>query len=160
MFQKSSPPPSSFSAEEPHQTNHDDVETVVGPSVHVEGDFASEGNILVKGTVSGNVQTTKRLTVEPSAKILANVRAGDAIISGQIKGNIRVSNRLELTQSAQVLGDVMCQVFVVEAGALVHGKVSMKGMDMEEEKTDKARLVKRVKVREESEPVEMQANPI
>ena|SRR3989338_3075672 len=159
MFQKSSPL-SPLSVEEQHVAGHDDVETVVGPSVHVEGDFASEGNILVKGTVSGNVQTTKRLTVEPSAKILANVRAGDAIISGQIKGNIRVANRLELTQSAQVLGDVMCQVFVVEAGALVHGKVSMKGMDMEEDKTEKTRLTKRPKVREENEPTEMQVNPI
>jgi hypothetical protein len=32
----------------------DEVETVVGPSVNVEGDFASEGNIVVKGTVAGS----------------------------------------------------------------------------------------------------------
>jgi cytoskeletal protein CcmA (bactofilin family) len=43
----------------PEQRNSspDEVETVVGPSVHVEGDFASEGNIIVKGMVSGNVKT-------------------------------------------------------------------------------------------------------
>jgi cytoskeletal protein CcmA (bactofilin family) len=63
----------------------DEVETVVGPSVNVEGDFASEGNIVVKGTVSGSVATSKFLLVEQGAKIVANVRAGSAKISGEVK---------------------------------------------------------------------------
>ncbi len=107
----------------------DEVETVVGPSVVVEGDFASEGNILVKGTVSGSVKTARLLTVEPGAKIMANVRAGDAVIAGEVRGNVRVDQQLELTASARVLGDVQCQVLVVAAGALLQGKVSMKGLE-------------------------------
>ncbi|MBU1895522.1 polymer-forming cytoskeletal protein, partial [Patescibacteria group bacterium] len=64
----------STSIKNEHQESsvHDDVETVVGPSVTVEGDFASEGRILVKGTVCGSVATSKLLTVEVGAKILAN----------------------------------------------------------------------------------------
>ena len=106
----------------------DEVETVVGPSVVVEGDFASEGNILVKGTVSGNVKTGKLLTVEQGAKILANIKAGSAVISGSVKGNVRVAERLELTESAQIDGDITCKVLVVAAGSLVEGKVVMKGI--------------------------------
>ena len=34
--------------EAPQHGMQDEVETVVGPSVNVEGDFASEGNIVVK----------------------------------------------------------------------------------------------------------------
>lgn len=109
----------------------DTVETVVGPSVHVEGDFASEGNILVKGTVSGNVTTSRLLTVEDGAKIFANVRAGDAVISGHIKGHIKVSDRLELTDSAQVLGDISCKVLVVAPGALIQGKMNMAGISID-----------------------------
>lgn len=109
----------------------DDVETVVGPSVVVEGDFASEGNILVKGTVSGNVKTARLLTVEAGAKILANVKAGDALVAGEVRGNMKVDQQLELTASAKVLGDIQCQVLVIAAGALVHGKVSMKGLENE-----------------------------
>lgn len=112
-------------------SGHDDVETVVGPSVHVEGDFASEGNILVKGSVSGNVKTSKLLTVEKGAQILANVRAGSAHISGNIKGNVKVEERIELTATAQILGDITCAVLVVEPGALVQGKVMMNGMSIE-----------------------------
>ncbi|MCB9798412.1 polymer-forming cytoskeletal protein [Candidatus Nomurabacteria bacterium] len=120
----------------------DTVETVVGPSVHVEGDFASEGNILVKGTVSGNVTTSRLLTVEDGAKIFANVKAGDAVISGHIKGNIKVSDRLELTESAQVLGDITCKVLVVSPGALIQGKLNMAGISIEGASSEKKRSVR------------------
>ena len=124
--------------------DHDDVETVVGPSVHVEGDFSSDGNILVKGIVSGTVQTSKRLTVESGAKIFANVKAGVAIISGEIKGNVKVADRLELTSTARIAGDIDCAVFVVEAGALLYGKVTMKGIEIETPKTAKRAMPRRL----------------
>lgn len=135
----------------------DDIETVVGPSVVVEGDFASEGNILVKGTVSGNVKTARLLTVEPGAKIMANVKAGDAVVAGEVRGNIKVDQQIELTASARVLGDIQCQVLVIAPGALLQGKVSMKGLE-DIENNDRRRL-SRGKGRSEEgvEPVEMMA---
>lgn len=118
----------------------DTVETIVGPSVVVEGDFSSDGNILVKGTVSGNVKTGELLTVERGAKILANVKAKNAVISGEIKGNVRVMERLELHETSRVTGDIACSVLVVDAGALVHGKVNMKGaLEAGEEKNETAK---------------------
>ncbi len=136
----------------------DDVETVVGPSVVVEGDFASEGNILVKGTVSGNVKTARLLTVEVGAKIMANVKAGDAVIAGEVRGNVKVEQQLELLASARVLGDIQCQVLVVAGGALLQGKVGMKGLE-NVEANDRRRL-NRGKIRSEddtSETTEMTA---
>jgi cytoskeletal protein CcmA (bactofilin family) len=136
MFQKPSPEIALSRNEDTHK-QHDDVETVVGPSVHVEGDFSSEGNILIKGVVSGNVKTVKLFTSEKGSKVLANVKAGNAVISGAIKGNVKVEDRLEITASAQIAGDIDCKVLVVEAGALLKGKISMKGFEMEMPKTEK-----------------------
>ena len=101
MFPKS---PSDMNMDSHDSVNRgpDEVETVVGPSVVVEGDFASEGNILVKGTVSGSVKTARLLTVEPGARIMANVKAGDAVIAGEVRGNVKVDQQLELTASARV----------------------------------------------------------
>ena len=109
---------------EPTVKSVDEVETVVGPSVNVEGDFSSEGNIVVKGTVSGSVKTSKLLTVEKGAQIFANVRAGNAIISGGVKGNVKVADRLELHETAQIMGDIDCKTLSVAPGALLQGKVS------------------------------------
>ena len=147
MFQKPSPDIALSKNDEPKV--RDDVETVVGPSVNVEGDFASEGNILVKGTVSGSVKTSRLLTVEPGAKILANVRAAEAMIAGSIKGNVRVGDRLELTETAQIYGDITCKVLVVAAGAMIHGKVTMKGAKVEDDRSEK-KLVSRVRSKEKA----------
>lgn len=111
--------------------NPEEVDTVVGPSVNVEGDFASEGNIIVKGTVSGSVHTSRNLVVEPGAKIMANIRAGSAQIAGEVRGNIKVKESLELDATAKVMGDIEAQVLVLEAGALLHGKVVMPGLEAE-----------------------------
>lgn len=142
MFQKSNHNEHQNNSEEHKPKHHDDVETVVGPSVHVEGDFSSEGNILVKGIVSGNVKTSKLFTSERGSKVLASVKAGNAVVSGSIKGNVKVADRLELTESAQVLGDIDCSVLVVEAGALIKGKVSMKGIQIEDPKSEKKSLIR------------------
>jgi cytoskeletal protein CcmA (bactofilin family) len=115
--------------------------------VHVEGDFSSEGNILVKGIVSGNVKTSKLLTVENGAKIFANVKSGNALVSGEIKGNVRAEDRVELTKTARVLGDIDCMTLVVEAGALVMGRIVMKGMEAEETKPERRISAGRVKSR-------------
>ncbi len=118
--------------EHAHQHVQDEVETVVGPSVNVEGDFASEGNIVVKGTVSGSVFTSKHLTVEMGAKIIANVRAGSATIAGEVKGNMKIKETLELVSTSRVVGDIDVKNLKVESGALVFGKISMPGIEVGE----------------------------
>jgi len=129
----------------PTPSHEDEVETMVGPSVHVEGDFASEGNIVVKGMVSGSVTTSKLLTVEEGAKIFANVKAGDAVISGQIKGNLKIDNRLELTETAEILGDIWCEVLSIAPGAKLQGKINMNGLSLEGEKTKRRSMRTRAK---------------
>ncbi len=142
MFQKNSD--EQYVAPQYDMHAADEVETVVGPSVQVEGDFVSEGNIVVKGIVSGSVKTSRLLRVEEGAKILAHVRAGNAVVSGHIKGNMRVEDTLELTASAQILGDIICRTLAVAPGALIHGKVSMNGVeDIEEDKQKRSPRKKR-----------------
>ncbi len=108
---------------------NDNVDTVVGPSVNVEGDFSSEGNIIVKGTVTGSLHTSKSVTVETGAKIFANVRAGSAHISGEVRGNMKIKDFLELSSSARIVGDIEAKTVSMEAGALMLGKVSMPGLE-------------------------------
>lgn len=146
IFQKSTPKNTIEEVEltdnAPVEQAADEVETVVGPSVNVEGDFASEGNIIVKGTVAGSVHTSRFLSVEVGAKIMANVRAGSAKIAGEVKGNLKVRESLELTSTARVLGDIEVKVLSIEPGALLFGKVSMPGLEAGETRS-RSRSVRR-----------------
>ncbi len=148
MFQKPSPAIAlAHDDGERVSREQDAVETVVGPSVVVEGDFNSDGPIIVKGTVSGSVHTSKVLTVEETAKIFANVKAGSAVVSGMVKGNVKIADRLELSSSARIAGDVECKVLVVEAGALINGKVMMGGMDSDDGRPEKKTSFGRIKAK-------------
>lgn len=139
-----------------NDTSHeeDTVETVVGPSVHVEGDFASEGDIIVKGTVSGNVKTSRELRVESGAKIFASVHAGSAVISGEVQGNVTTSSKLEINATAVVAGDIKCDILEVAAGARIHGKVMMDGVDISNDKPSKKRSLGRVRAKSDDDGAE------
>lgn len=103
------------------------AETVVGPSVKIQGDLNSEGNIRIEGSVLGKVNTTQSVHIGEAAVIQADMQAGNAIIAGQVQGNIKVSGNLILQATARVSGDVACAVLRVEDGALFSGKCNMKG---------------------------------
>lgn len=103
------------------------AETVVGPSVKIQGDLNSEGNIKIEGQVSGKVKTSQSVFVIPGAKITADILAGNAVIGGEISGNLKISGHLILQSTAKILGDISCTVFRVEDGAQFSGKCSMGG---------------------------------
>lgn len=102
-----------------------DVETIVGPSVKVEGDFVSEGNVIIEGQVNGKIKTAKQLRVEEGAKVNADVVADSAVVAGEIKGNMRLATTLELTPTAKVFGDVTTKTLIVSAGAILQGHTLM-----------------------------------
>src|SRR3989442_860917 len=106
-----------------------EFETIIGPSVKVEGDFVGDGNVIVEGLVNGNLKTGKHVVVSERAKITANIHAGSARIAGEVTGNIKVAERLDLTGSATVSGDIEAAVIAIEAGANFNGKCAVTGVN-------------------------------
>lgn len=103
------------------------AETVVGPSVKIQGDLNSEGNIRIEGSVAGKVKTTQSVLIGEAAKLTADVNAGSAIVGGEIQGNMKISGNLVLQKTARVNGDITCAILRVEDGAQFTGKCNMSG---------------------------------
>jgi len=101
------------------------IETVIGPSVKVEGDFVGQGDIIVQGIVLGNLKTKGHLEVGSEAKITADVEANSAHIAGEISGNIFIKESLDLESTAKVKGDIIVGLISIEKGAQINGKISM-----------------------------------
>lgn len=108
-----------------HKIEEGENETIIGQTVKVDGDFTSEGNVLVQGIVNGSLRTAGNLRVEKGAKIKANVEAQNAIVGGEIKGNVTVRENLELGESAAVEGDIITKILSIEPGAVLHGHCSV-----------------------------------
>ncbi|MBD3251646.1 hypothetical protein GF380_04310 [Candidatus Uhrbacteria bacterium] len=99
--------------------------TVIARGVKVEGEFKSQGDVVIEGEVHGSINAAGTLTVGPEAQIYANVITEEAVISGAIDGNLTVKKQAVLHASAQIKGDVTAERITVEAGAVMEGKVQI-----------------------------------
>jgi len=102
-----------------------DAETIIGPSVMIKGNFNSQGNIIIEGTLKGDVRTSSTIYIGDKARVTANIDAKTARAGGEIKGNMKIKDHLEVVASARIHGDIECSSLSVENGAIINGKCSM-----------------------------------
>ena len=114
-----------------------DVETVIGSSVKVEGNFVGAGDVVVEGHVAGSIKTSKDLRVGEQAVIKADVEAANITVAGEIRGHVSCSGRIEVLATGKIFGNVDTQTIAVAHGAVLHGKVSMAGHEATETKSAK-----------------------
>jgi cytoskeletal protein CcmA (bactofilin family) len=105
--------------------NTKNIETIIGPSVKVTGDFTGEGDLVIEGILVGTLNTKNNLKIGSGALVEASIKANNAYIAGRIKGNITIKGRLELTGSAIIVGDIKASVLSIESGAVIQGNVLM-----------------------------------
>lgn len=144
--------------ETPSTTN--ETETIIGPSVRVEGDFITEGDIIVEGIICGTIKTSKNLRVGQKSKIFANISADNALVSGEVQGNVKIKGKLELTATGKIYGDVKVGTLIVAAGSVLNGKCQMgagkekasrpdfskqEKIDLNQEKTETKKTDKKLK---------------
>jgi cytoskeletal protein CcmA (bactofilin family) len=144
-----------------NQSNQGESQSIIGPSVKVEGDFITEENMIIEGMVSGTIKTTKNLKVGPKSKIFADVQAENILVAGEIQGSVKAVSKLELTSSAKVYGDIKADTLIVASGSKLNGKCQVGGT---KEKSPKPDFSKQGKIALESkqsakkEPAEKDEN--
>jgi cytoskeletal protein CcmA (bactofilin family) len=121
------------------------AESIVGPSVKIDGDLKSSGNLRIDGMVTGKVSTSQNLYVGDGANITADINAENAAVYGAVAGNVKVSGGLLIGGTGKIIGDINCGGLQVEDGAVFIGKCQMKdrnGVEPVSEKIEKAEKVK------------------
>lgn len=101
------------------------AETIIGPTVKVDGKFFGKGNVVVQGQVFGSMKTHEDLQVDQNAVVKASVEARNIVVAGEIHGNVKALERLELTETAKLFGDVEAKTISMGAGAVLNGKCTM-----------------------------------
>ncbi len=120
--------------------NIKEAETIIGPSVKVQGDFIGQGNVVIEGVVKGSVKTNGDLKIGEQAKINASITAANAKISGEIKGNVKIKGDLELSSNAKIFGDIETKSICVARGAVLNGKCIMVEEGASEEKKSREKI--------------------
>jgi len=83
--------------------------SIIEEGLIMKGDLETEGDILVKGKVLGNIKC-KVLIIDAGALVEGGVEADEVIIRGNSKGTIKAT-RVILEKSASVESDICHQTF-------------------------------------------------
>lgn len=109
----SAPPASAPKAKPPASTLSSDLV--------IRGDVRSTGDIVVEGTVEGDIRA-HQLTVGEGATVKGEVVGDDVVINGRIIGRLR-GLKVRLTSTARVEGDIIHKTIAIESGAHFEGSV-------------------------------------
>ena len=94
--------------------------SVITQGLHVTGNIASDGELLVDGSVAGDVHV-RGLTIGSSGKVEGKIVAEEIMVSGAVEGQISAKT-VTIGRTARVTGDVLHDVLSIESGAEFQGR--------------------------------------
>src|SRR5712691_7921900 len=113
----------------------------LGSSLHVKGEISGNEDLYIDGTVEGQVHLDERkLTVGATAKLTADVIAGEVIVYGSVKGNVRGKAKIEIKKDGSVNGDLTTAQIIIVEGAYFKGSIEIEeSMEKEADKNVSSR---------------------
>ena len=93
--------------------------SIIDEWLTMRGDLESEGDILVKGKIHGNIRC-KLLVIDTNAMVEGGMIAEEVVVRGSISGEVR-ANRVRLEDSAIVDSEIFHRSFSVAEGAQIKG---------------------------------------
>lgn len=101
------------------------AQTIIGPSITVDGEILGDEPLLVRGTVKGRIHLSAAVHVEASGVVEAEVRTSEAHIAGQLTGNVIAAERVEIQPGGRLTGDIRAPRILIADGALFKGTIDM-----------------------------------
>jgi len=98
---------------------------MIGKGTVIEGNIIAEGDLIIEGTVRGDVTTKTTLIVGPTCVIEGNIVAEHAEVAGQVKGTVQALGLLIIKSSSMIDGDVLTKNLNVESGSTFNGRFTV-----------------------------------
>ena len=113
----------------------------LGASLRVKGEISGTEDLLIDGSVEGQIQLEdRRLTVGKTAKLAADINARDVIVYGYVKGNVHAKGRIEIKKDGYVVGNLTTAQIMIEEGADFKGTIEIdRSVPKETDKNTSAR---------------------
>ena len=100
---------------------------VIGAKTTVKGEISGDEDVLVEGTVEGQVRINKDLRVGQGGTVKATIDAQSVVVSGEVIGDCHAANRVEIQASGRLTGNIRAPRVVIAEGAVFKGNSDMTG---------------------------------
>lgn len=97
----------------------------IGPGIAVNGRVSGDDEVVVFGSVEGNVTLENRLTVEEGGSVVADIDVDAIVIRGQVNGEVVARETVQLEEGCQVTGNLRAPRIMIEEGARFQGNIDM-----------------------------------
>jgi len=97
--------------------------SVIDANSSFDGRYETAEDLVVLGSIKGEVVCRGLLTIERDATAMARIEARDARVRGRVEGDLVCSGRLVLAATAVVSGTIKAGTLVVEEGASIRATV-------------------------------------
>jgi cytoskeletal protein CcmA (bactofilin family) len=101
----------------------------LGVDDRLEGKLIIRSDLVVLGSIEGEVITTGDVSVEASAVVKARLECRNLSIRGRVEGEVTAQQRLRLAGSGYLQGNLRVGKLHVEDGATFNGSIAMIGSD-------------------------------
>lgn len=98
-------------------------QAIIGRSTRVRGRISGEGDLVVEGSVEGDITVKGDLTIGEHAKTTSNVDAESVIVRGELEGDVRARGVVHLESGAKVRGDLAGASIAIDEGAEFSGRL-------------------------------------
>jgi cytoskeletal protein CcmA (bactofilin family) len=107
---------------------------VIGPKITVKGEITGEEDVVIEGTVEGQIRVGRDLRVAPGGVVKANITAQTVVVSGEVMGDCDAANRVEIQATGRLTGNIRAPRIVIAEGAMFRGNSDMSGRSEAERK--------------------------
>ena len=96
-----------FSDNKKNRSNQDSLsnQNIIAKGASIIGDFSSDGDLRVDGTIEGNIKTPGKVVVGKEGVIKGTLEGKDAYFEGSFSGQLTLTGTLTLKASAHIEGD-------------------------------------------------------
>ena len=101
------------------------ISSILGPEVEINGDVTVSGDLLIYGKVYGDILSKGEVVSAKGSTVVGNIHAHTASISGKIEGNLEVETKVILGTSSHLTGNLKASIITIEEGARFDGMCSM-----------------------------------
>jgi cytoskeletal protein CcmA (bactofilin family) len=106
--------------------------TIIGSSVKLIGAIRDGNDIVVHGSVEGELGSDRSVTVGETATVKGPITGAVVMIAGTVRGSIEAGERLELLPTGKVYGNIATKDLIIRSGALFVGKSTMSSAEAKE----------------------------
>lgn len=98
---------------------------VIGPKTVIKGEITGDEDVLVEGTVDGQIRINRDLRIGPGGTVKATVQAQSVVVSGELIGDCHASHRVEIQATGRLTGNIGAPRVVIAEGATFRGNSDM-----------------------------------